>query len=50
MEVYHKLKNGLNNLKRNKMESLIITSLICNFFSFYAIYLLKKDFEQFKKQ
>jgi hypothetical protein len=32
------------------MENLIIISLICNFFSFYAIYLLKKEFEQFKNK
>jgi hypothetical protein len=32
------------------MENLIILSLVCNCFSFYTIYLLKKDFEQFKKQ
>jgi hypothetical protein len=31
------------------MENLIITSLICNCFCFYAIYLLKKEFEQDKQ-
>ena len=32
------------------MENLIIISLICNCFCFYAIYLLRKEFEQFKKK
>jgi len=29
---------------------MLIISLVCNFFSFYAIYLLRKEFEQFKKK
>jgi hypothetical protein len=32
------------------METLIILTLVLNCFCFYAIYLLRQEFEQFKKK